>query len=100
MVAQAGPLLRSRDSAIKLLDLLTNRYHVGIVRETTDAGLNVELPATSHFQPGQRVRFIVAGDQPIVARHDMQRGFITQVTSDFSDRLTIRLAFLPETAVA
>lgn len=102
MVAQAAPFVSESDSssAIKLLDLLTNRYHVGIVRESSDAGFDVELPASARFHAGQRVRFILAGGQAIVAKQSMHRGFITQVSSEYSDRLNVRLARLPETAVA
>jgi hypothetical protein len=105
MVAHVAPFSSidsESNNAIKLLDLLTNRYHVGIVRESSDAGLDVELPASSHLHAGQRVRFIVAGSQPLVSRHAMHRAFITEVSpsSPLSSRLNVRLARLPETAVA
>ncbi len=44
--------------SIKLLDLLTNRYHAGVMQEGADGSIEVELPASSHFQAGQRVRFV------------------------------------------
>ena len=104
MVAQAAPFSSiESECPIKLLDLLTNRYHLGIVRESSDAALNVELPASSHLHAGQRVRFIIAGSQPLVAKHSMHRAFITDVSpasSTRSPRLNVRLARLPETAVA
>src|SRR5438045_1109693 len=101
MVAQAIESIGADcGSAIKLLDLLTNRYHTGVVQESSSTGLEVELPAASHLHAGQRVRYIVAGDEPLVARQSMQRGFITRVTSLEADRFSVRLALLPETAVA
>ncbi len=104
MVAQAAPFSQlPSHSHIKLLDLLTNRYHVGIVHESSDAGLHIELPASSHLHAGQRVRFIIAGTHALVAKHSMHRAFITEVShssSHRSARLNVRLARLPETAVA
>ena len=102
MVAQAAVSHLDKsttDSPIKLLDLLTNRYHVGLVRDSSESGLEIELPASTHFAAGQRVRFAV-GDQPLVARNTMRRGFITQVSSHLPNHLSIRLALIPETAVA
>ena len=96
MVARAPLHLRN---PIKVLDLLTNRYHAGLVLESSDAGLEVEMPASSHLTAGQRVRFVV-GDEPLVARQSMRRGFVTQVFSDDCGQLSVRLALLPETAVA
>ena len=86
--------------AIKVLDLLTNRYHVGVIEATSAAGMQVVLPASSHLHAGQRVKFIVAGEQPLVARMSMRRGFVSQVRSYLADRLRIDIAELPETAVA
>lgn len=106
MVAQAAPFTSDdfeSNSAIKLLDLLTNRYHVGIVRDSSDHGLQVELPASAHLHAGQRVRFIVAGKQALVAKQAMQRGFIAEVSpssSELSTRMNVRLARLPELALA
>jgi hypothetical protein len=92
--------LKSPSVSIKLLDLLTNRYHSGIVCEDRDGAMRVELPASSRFRAGQRVHFVVGGDHDLVRRHAMRRAFITQVSSLFADRLSVRLAPLPETAVA
>jgi hypothetical protein len=88
--------------SIKLLDLLTNRYHIGIVRSTSDAGMQVEFPASAHLQAGQRVHFAMSGDQPLVARRAMQRGFITRVAPSHAgaERVNLQPAPLPETAVA
>jgi len=90
MVAHADPYTEST-SPIKLLDLLTNRYHTGIVRGTSPSSLDVELPPSSRLAPGQRVRFIV-GDQPLVARNSMRRGFVTASPRPRA----IRLAVEPE----
>ena len=101
MVAQLGhDALNTPSVSIKLLDLLTNRYHSGIVREDRDGAMRVELPASSRFRTGQRVHFIVAGDHSLVRRHAMRRAFVTQVSSLFEDRLSVRLSPLPATAVA
>jgi hypothetical protein len=101
MVAAQEPHAFSTPSvSIKLLDLLTNRYHSGIVREDQDGAMQVELSATSRFHAGQRVHFVVAGDHDVVRRHSMRRAFITQVSLLFADRLSVRLSPLPETAVA
>src|SRR3954467_15163218 len=89
-----------RTDSIKVLDLLTNRYHLGIIRETTDAALRVELPASSQLQAGQRVRFIVAGRQPLVSRMSMQKAFITDVSPHHANRMNVRLSLVQEPALA
>ena len=81
--------------SIKLLDLLTNRYHLGLLRESSPAALHVELPASSRFHAGQRVRFIIADNQSLIARSNMHSAFITNVSAN-----TLQLAVVPETAVA
>ncbi len=100
MVAQVKPISESRSTPIKLLDLLTNRYHVGVIRESSDGAMHVELAACSNFQAGQRVRFVVADDHAVVCRTKMQRACITQVSPHLADRMNVRIAVLPETAVA
>ena len=101
------PASQAAPASIKLLDLLTNRYHLGLIRESSDAGLQVELPASSpatRFHAGQRVRFILAGEGAaeggLISKNDMHRAFITNVSPAPENRVDIRLAFLPETAVA
>jgi hypothetical protein len=89
-----------QSNSIKLLDLLTNRYHTGIVRETSPAEMQVELPASAHLHAGQRVRFVLANQQPLVSRSTMRRAFITNVSPEHTNRLSVHLALLPETAVA
>jgi hypothetical protein len=90
----------SRSNSIKLLDLLTNRYHTGIVRETSPAAMQVELPASSHLHAGQRVRFALADAQPLVSRSTMRRAFITNVSPEHTNRLHVHLTLLPESALA
>jgi hypothetical protein len=94
----------TRSNSIKLLDLLTNRYHTGIVRQTSPAAMQVELPASSHLHAGQRVRFALADAQPLVSRSTMRRAFITNVSPEHTNRLSVHLALVPdlvpETAVA
>jgi hypothetical protein len=82
-------------NSIKLLDLLTNRYHVGVVRESSDEQMCVDVPAGTHFHAGQRVRFVVAGEAlngGVVRRHLMHRAFVTNVLSSRQDQLRIQLA--------
>jgi hypothetical protein len=92
------PLLSETQDSIKVLDLLTNRYHLGVIRESSAAAMRVELPASSHFHAGQRVRFIVGSHQPLVSRTEMQRAFVTNVSPPSANRQSIRLALLTEAA--
>jgi hypothetical protein len=90
-------------TSIKLLDLLTNRYHLGLIRESSDAGLQIELPASSRFHAGQRIRFIVAGERggsALISKTDMHRAFITKVSAAPENNVRVQLAVFPETAVA
>src|SRR5262245_29392134 len=88
MVATASPahLAIPRDSlrTIKVLDLLTNRYHVGRVQGNSDNGLEVCMPSTTRFHAGQRVRYVLAAEDArmIVARQAMQSGFVAQVNEE------------------
>jgi hypothetical protein len=100
--AADGPPDHAPPQSVKLLDLLTNRYHVGIVRGNSAAGMQVEFPASAHLQAGQRVHFAMSGDQPLIARRAMMRGFITRVAPSHTGAARVHLqpAPLPETAVA
>jgi len=79
-------------TCIKVLDLLTNRYHVGIVHAATDAGLEIEMPLSAHLSAGQRVHFALA-DQAggIIPRHAMRRALVRQVhaTARASQRIDL-----------
>jgi hypothetical protein len=86
--------------SVKLLDLLTNRYHLGLLRASSESALELELPLTSHLFAGQRVRFIVAGNSPLVARHAMRGACITHVGRAPGNRLRVELALSPESAAA
>jgi len=92
----------SRSASIKLLDLLTNRYHLGILRKSTPTYLQVELSGggASCFHAGQRVRFIIADDQSLVSRTAMRRGFITNVFAGEQNRVNLYVSLMPEMAVA
>src|ERR1051325_2141761 len=93
MVAASYPLNQQKTSpAIKLLDLLTNRYHLGVVRESSGENLQIEVPASSHFHAGQRVRYVVAGEDGVVRRHSMHRAFVTNVLAGVQNPLRIQLA--------
>jgi hypothetical protein len=93
--AFATPVVRS----VKLLDLLTNRYHAGIVRASSDVGMELELPLGSHLRAGQRVRFVVADERPLVSRDQMRGAFITHIDCE-PNRLRVKLALLAEAAAA
>lgn len=82
--------------AVKLLDLLTNRYHVGVVESAWDQGLRIQLPASTRFQAGQRVRFFVSTGETLVAKNAMRRALISDVDAGFADRTSIELAVIPE----
>lgn len=86
--------------SVKLLDLLTNRYHLGLLRSSSESALELELPLSSHLFAGQRVRFVVAGNSPLVARHDMRGACITHVGRAPGNRLRVELALSPESAAA
>ena len=64
---------------IKLLDLLTNRYHLGLVCGCCTESMEVELPLSSHLRVGQRVRFVVASDRGLVAREEMRGAVVIHV---------------------
>jgi hypothetical protein len=105
MVARIASDRDEKDSlvgvgSIKLLDLLTNRYHAGVMQEGADGSIEVELPASSHFQAGQRVRFVAGAGQGVVRRNSMRRGFIAQVWDEYAENMRLRLVLLPESAVA
>ena len=85
--AEFGGLARH---AIKLLDLLTNRYHVGVVESSGEEGLRVELPAMARLQAGQRVRFVVSGGAGLVSRGSMRRALVSEVEGD-SERMSVEL---------
>jgi hypothetical protein len=65
--------------AIKMLDLLTNRFHSGVVRGMAGMRLEIQMPLAARWQPGQRVRFAIEEDGRIVSRRDMQPAIITHV---------------------
>ena len=65
---------------IKVLDLLTNRYHVGVARHAGRDVLAVEMPASARMEPGQRVRFVLADDAAgVVSRRAMRLGVVSRV---------------------
>jgi hypothetical protein len=96
-LAQDGGLARH---AIKLLDLLTNRYHVGVVESAWEAGMRVELPAVARLCAGQRVRFVVAGGEALVSKGSMRRALVSDVERGMSDRMSVELSVMPEAGLA
>src|SRR5207247_1307285 len=55
---------------IKVLDLLSNRYYLGVVRGVSEGWLDVEMPMASRLRVGQRVRFVVCqeGGGAVISR--------------------------------
>ena len=92
----------SNPQSIKLLDLLTNRYHVGVVRSASERGMQVDVAANSRLQVGQRVHFAMDGPEGIISRREMRRGFITRVAPSNSGvaRIDLQAAPMPVSAVA
>lgn len=75
--------------AIKLLDLLTNRYYVGIVHATSPGSLAIEMPLASRLNAGQRVQFVLADNtSAIIPRHTMRNALVRHV--DTTDNLRLR----------
>jgi hypothetical protein len=86
--------------AIKLLDLLTNRYHVGVVESAWEEGLRVELPPMTRLCAGQRVRFVVASEDGLVSKGSMRRALVSDVHRAMPDRMSIELALMPEAGLS
>ena len=84
---------------IKLLDLLTNRYHVGRICARIGSALELELSSGTHWQAGQQVRFVEAGDQPLVSKVTMRGACVIHVErARAGARVALRV--LPEPAAA
>jgi len=86
------PLASTPETSIKILNLLTNRYHVGIVRASHDGGLHIEMPASARLIPGQRIHFALDDARGIVSRHTMRSALIRDVRSTDGRRLHVDLA--------
>lgn len=85
--------------AIKLLDLLTNRYHTGVVRERAATALEVEVPANMPVALGQRLRFIVAeSGQGFMSRQSMHRAQVASIEPQPANRMRVYLDVLPDAA--
>jgi hypothetical protein len=100
---QCGELQGFARHAVKLLDLLTNRYHVGVLEAAWDEGVRVVLPATAHLRAGQRVRFVVADGEPLVSKGSMKRALVSDVDvmeGGLSDQMSVELSVVPELGLA
>jgi hypothetical protein len=92
-----GPLMtpstQDHGCAIKVLDLLTNRYHLGMVRTAMADMLIVDI-AGSRFHAGQRIRFVLADDAAgIVERRAMRLARVLSAQpSGVGQRLSLELA--------
>ena len=79
---------------IKVLDLLTNRYHGGIVHAASDDGLEIEMPLSAHLSAGQRVHFAL-GDQVggVIPRQAMRSALVREVHT--TARASLRIDLTP-----
>jgi hypothetical protein len=78
------PLRSSSHLCIKILDLLTNRYHVGIVHAASNDGLEIEMPLSTHWRAGQRIHFALDDAVGIIPRQTMRSALIRHVHTDQS----------------
>jgi hypothetical protein len=97
--ARAAVVTPCPDTAVKLLDLLTNRYSAGLVRTAGLFRMEIEIPLTSHLHVGRRVRFAVAGDGLLVSKQTMRSAQITGVRPE-GGRLHVELTLLDEAVAA
>jgi len=80
------------DTCIKVLDLLTNRYHVGIVHAYTDDGLEIEMPLSARLSAGQRVHFALADEATgVISRQAMRSALVRRVGRTARASLRINL---------
>jgi hypothetical protein len=78
--------------SIKVLDLLTNRYHAGIVHAVSENTLDVEMPLAARLSAGQRVHFALSDESGgIIARQAMRSALVRQVQTTSQARLRIDL---------
>lgn len=88
----AKPLRSTSQLCIKILDLLTNRYHVGIVCAALEDGLQIELPLSARLSAGQRIHFALDDSTGVIARQTMRSALIRQVEATDEARLRIDLS--------
>jgi hypothetical protein len=101
LLADDGLAIQAPLPTVKLLDLLTNRYHVAILRDRGHARMELELPRAGHFYVGQRVRFIVADQRPLVSRRAMRTATITHLdVTPGGPGIRMHLHLLAEAAAA
>lgn len=88
----------SQAPAVKLLDLITNRYHAGVVERADEGSLRVQMPATTRLRPGQRVRCIVASPSSgVLSRGQMRRASVLRVERPVgAPRLLLELAYMDD----
>ena len=86
--------------AIKVLDLLTNRYHLGKVRSAGRDSLVVEMPPASPLRAAQRIRFVLADDAGVIVSRKAMRSAVVAHVEPFSKNhlLLIRLCGEPAAA--
>jgi hypothetical protein len=89
--------LPGRTCAIKLLDLLTNRYHVGVVQAAGQGGLAIEMPRTTRLSAGQRVQYVLANDtSAVLPRRYMRQALVRHVDRSDGARVRADLAMMEE----
>ena len=95
-IRAAGTQLRA-GSAVKILDVLANRYYTGAVTGGSRDWLELELPlagGASRLHAGQRVRFVLAeGSSPVVARREMHSATIMHV--ELTSGAALQIDLLP-----
>jgi hypothetical protein len=88
-------------TCIKVLDLLTNRYHTGIVHAASDGALDVEMPLAARLSAGQRVHFALADPAGgIIPRQAMRSALVRRVHTTAHARLRIDLTPAAECVAA
>src|SRR4051812_20465213 len=76
-------------TSIKVLDLLTNRYHVGVIIAASDEGFLIEMPLAARLSAGQRIRFALDDASGLICRRTMLHGTIQHVQINDQGRLRI-----------
>lgn len=92
---------RTRAATIKILNLLTNRYHVGIVHHTSADTFDIEMPRAARLCAGQHVRFALSDPSiGIIPRHTMRSALIRHVNATARDSLRVDLSPAAECVAA
>ena len=81
--------------AIKLRDLVTNRYYVGVVHATWDENLTIEMPRTARLNAGQRVQFVLVDNtSAVIPQRSMREALVQHVETAENRRVRARLTMM------